>query len=56
MFNNFSIKFKLLALPGIKLLAMTVVGLMANAGIGKVGDALAEVGTVRLPSIDGLLI
>ncbi|WP_426101046.1 methyl-accepting chemotaxis protein [Massilia sp. TSP1-1-2] len=55
MFNNLPIKFKLLTLLGIMLLAMTIVGLMGNAGIGKVSDALEKVGTVRLPSIDGLL-
>ncbi len=55
MFNNLPIKFKLLLLLGMMLLAMTIVGLMGNAGIGKVGAALEEVGAVRLPSVDGLL-
>ena len=55
MLNKLPIKFKLLLLLGMMLLAMTVVGLMGNAGIGKVGAALEEVGAVRLPSVDGLL-
>ena len=55
MIDNLSIKFKLLLLLGIMLIATTVVGLMGNAGITKVADALEEVGVVRLPSVDGLL-
>ncbi len=55
MFINLSIKLKLMVLLGMMLLAMTVLGLMGNSGIGKVGDALEEVGAVRLPSVDGLL-
>ena len=56
MFRNLQIKFKLATLVVIMMVALTVVGAAGYSGIATVGGAVKEIGVVRLPSIQGLLI
>src|SRR5450830_2095518 len=56
MFKNLLIKWKLAALVAVMMLALLVVGASGYAGIAKVGTAVNEIGVVRLPSIQGLLM
>ncbi|MBB5609504.1 MULTISPECIES: methyl-accepting chemotaxis protein [unclassified Janthinobacterium] len=56
MFKNLLIKWKLATLVAIMMLALLVVGASGYAGIAKVGTAVNEIGVVRLPSIQGLLM
>src|SRR5471032_604139 len=56
MFKNLLIKWKLATLVVIMMVALTVVGAAGYAGIVKVGGAVNEIGAVRLPSIQGLLL
>ncbi len=56
MFKNLQIKFKLATLVVIMMVALTVVGAAGYSGIAKTGDAVNEIGVVRLPSIQGLLM
>jgi methyl-accepting chemotaxis protein len=56
MFKNLLIKWKLATLVAIMMVALAVVGAAGYKGIAKVGDAVNEIGVVRLPSIQGLLV
>ena len=56
MFKNLLIKWKLATLVGIMMVALVVVGTAGYKGIAKVGDSVNEIGVVRLPSIQGLLV
>jgi len=56
MFSNLRIKWKLASLAGVMLAALVVVGVSGYAGIARVGGAMNEIGVVRLPSIQGLLL
>ncbi|WP_373992033.1 methyl-accepting chemotaxis protein [Duganella sp. BuS-21] len=56
MFKNLLIKWKLATLVAIMMVALLVVGAAGYRGIAKVGGAVDEIGVVRLPSIQGLLI
>ncbi|MYN18613.1 HAMP domain-containing protein [Rugamonas sp. FT107W] len=56
MFKNLLIKWKLAVLVAIMMVALLVVGAAGYAGIVKVGGAVNEIGVVRLPSIQGLLV
>ena len=56
MFRNLLIKWKLATLVAIMMLALLVVGSAGYRGIAKVGNAVNEIGVVRLPSIQGLLV
>ncbi|SFM23826.1 methyl-accepting chemotaxis protein [Rugamonas rubra] len=56
MFNNLLIKWKLASLVAIMMLALAVIGGSGYKGIATVGGAVNEIGVVRLPSIQGLLI
>jgi methyl-accepting chemotaxis protein len=56
MFKNLLIKWKLATLVAIMMVALLVVGSAGYRGIAKVGDAVNEIGVVRLPSIQGLLV
>ena len=56
MFKNLAIKWKLTTLVVILLAALAAIGWQGYSGIRDVGHAMTEVGTVRLPSIQGLLV
>ncbi|MBJ7311010.1 methyl-accepting chemotaxis protein [Rugamonas sp. CCM 8940] len=56
MFKNLLIKWKLASLVAIMLVALAVIGGSGYSGIATVGGAVNEIGVVRLPSIQGLLI
>ncbi|NGZ84649.1 methyl-accepting chemotaxis protein [Duganella aceris] len=56
MFRNLLIKWKLATLVGIMMVALLVVGAAGYKGIAKVGDSVNEIGVVRLPSIQGLMV
>ncbi|MHA4871231.1 methyl-accepting chemotaxis protein [Duganella sp. PWIR1] len=56
MFKNLLIKWKLATLVIIMMVALLVVGAAGYRGIAKVGGAVDEIGVVRLPSIQGLLV
>jgi len=56
MFKNLSIKWKLGVLVGIMLVAMTGLVALAYSGLKGAGENIAEVGNVRMPSVQGLLI
>jgi methyl-accepting chemotaxis protein len=56
MFKNLLIKWKLATLVAIMMVALLVVGSAGYRGIAKVGDSVNEIGVVRLPSIQGLLV
>jgi methyl-accepting chemotaxis protein len=56
MFKNLAIKWKLATLVAFMLAALAAIGLSGYTGIREVGQAMTEVGTVRLPSIQGLLV
>jgi methyl-accepting chemotaxis protein len=56
MFRNLLIKWKLATLVAIMMVALLVVGAAGYRGIAKVGGAVNEIGVVRLPSIQGLLV
>ena len=56
MFNNLLIKWKLASLVAIMLVALAAIGGSGYKGISTVGGAVNEIGLVRLPSIQGLLI
>jgi methyl-accepting chemotaxis protein len=56
MFKNLLIKWKLATLVAIMMVALLVVGSAGYRGIAKVGGAVNEIGVVRLPSIQGLLV
>jgi len=56
MFSNLRIKWQLASLAGVMLVALLVVGICGYTGIAKVGKAMNEIGVVRLPSIQGLLL
>lgn len=55
MFKNLSIKSKLFVLVGALLLAMSALGVSGYLGIRLVGNETAEIGRVRLPSVNALL-
>jgi methyl-accepting chemotaxis protein len=52
--KNMTIKLKLILLVSLAAIALVIVGLAGNYGIGNVGNAAKEIGDVRLPSIMGL--
>ncbi|MBG6222904.1 MULTISPECIES: methyl-accepting chemotaxis protein [unclassified Janthinobacterium] len=56
MFKNLLIKWKLATLVAVMMTALLVVGSCGYAGIGTVGNAVNEIGVVRLPSIQGLMM
>ena len=56
MFKNLLIKWKLATLVAVMMAALLVVGISGYAGIATVGNAVNEIGVVRLPSIQGLLM
>ncbi|HEX5345399.1 MAG TPA: methyl-accepting chemotaxis protein [Duganella sp.] len=56
MFKNLLIKWKLATLVAIMMVALVVVGSAGYRGISRVGGAVNEIGVVRLPSIQGLLV
>jgi methyl-accepting chemotaxis protein len=56
MFKNLLIKWKLAALVAVMMVALLVVGISGYTGIATVGNAVNEIGVVRLPSIQGLLM
>ncbi len=56
MFKNVSVKAKLWLLIGMALLALAVVGLTGNTGINHCSEQINEVGRVRLPSVEGLMV
>jgi methyl-accepting chemotaxis protein len=56
MFKNLLIKWKLATLVAIMMVALVVVGASGYKGIAKVGASVNEIGVVRLPSIQGLLV
>jgi methyl-accepting chemotaxis protein len=56
MFKNLLIKWKLALLIGVILVALAALGLTGNAGIRTVGAEMTEIGMVRLPSVQGLLM
>ncbi|MYM32370.1 HAMP domain-containing protein [Duganella sp. CY15W] len=56
MFKNLLIKWKLATLVAIMMVALLVVGSAGYRGIAKVGASVNEIGVVRLPSIQGLLV
>ena len=56
MFKNLLIKWKLATLVGVMMAALIVVGVTGYAGIATVGKSVNEIGVVRLPSIQGLLL
>ena len=56
MFKNLLIKWKLATLVGVMMAALIVVGVTGYAGIATVGMSVNEIGVVRLPSIQGLLL
>ena len=56
MFKNLLIKWKLATLVAVMMAALLVVGICGYTGIATVGAAVNEIGVVRLPSIQGLLM
>jgi methyl-accepting chemotaxis protein len=50
-----SIKWQMLTLVGVALIALSCVGYFGYRGINQVGDSLKDTGGVDLPSIQGLL-
>jgi methyl-accepting chemotaxis protein len=56
VFKNLAIKWKLATLVATMLLALAAIGWEGYSGIRAVGAAMTDVGTVRLPSVEGLLI
>jgi methyl-accepting chemotaxis protein len=56
MFKNLSIKWKLATLVVLMLIALAIIGFTGFTGIREVGANLHEVGVVRMPSIQGLLM
>jgi methyl-accepting chemotaxis protein len=56
MFKNLLIKWKLATLVAVMMVALLVVGISGYMGIATVGNAVHEIGVVRLPSIQGLLM
>ncbi|SDG56094.1 MULTISPECIES: methyl-accepting chemotaxis protein [unclassified Duganella] len=56
MFKNLLIKWKLATLVAIMMVALVVVGSAGYRGIAKVGSSVNEIGVVRLPSVQGLLV
>ena len=56
MFRNLLIKWKLATLVAIMMVALLVVGAAGYKGIAKVGASVGEIGVVRMPSIQGLLV
>ncbi|SHG64258.1 methyl-accepting chemotaxis protein [Massilia sp. CF038] len=56
MFKNLLIKWKLAVLMAVMLTALVVIGLSGYLGINHVSAAVDEIGVVRLPSIQGLLV
>ncbi|MDO8065405.1 methyl-accepting chemotaxis protein [Janthinobacterium sp. SUN206] len=56
MFKNLLIKWKLATLVAVMMAALLVVGISGYTGIATVGRAVNEIGVVRLPSIQGLMM
>ncbi|HEY5800594.1 MAG TPA: MCP four helix bundle domain-containing protein, partial [Burkholderiaceae bacterium] len=56
MFKNLAIKWKIATLTALLLLGLAVVGAAGLLGIRQVGAAAEEIGSVRLPSVEGLLV
>jgi len=56
MFKDLLIKWKLAALVAVMMVALAVVAVSGYLGIARVGGAVNEIGVVRLPSIQGLLV
>ncbi|WP_219115996.1 methyl-accepting chemotaxis protein [Janthinobacterium sp. UMAB-56] len=56
MFKNLLIKWKLATLVAVMMAALLVVGVCGYTGIATVGSAVNEIGVVRLPSIQGLMM
>ena len=56
MFKNLLIKWKLATLVAVMMAALLVVGISGYTGIATVGNAVNEIGVVRLPSIQGLMM
>ena len=54
MFKNLRIKWKLALLSSIMMTAVAIVGLAGYLGISQVGGDASEIGSVRLPSVQGL--
>jgi methyl-accepting chemotaxis protein len=56
MFKNLSVRWKLATLVVLMLIALAVLSIAGYAGIREVGASLNEVGVVRMPSIQGLMM
>ncbi|OWW21735.1 methyl-accepting chemotaxis protein [Noviherbaspirillum denitrificans] len=56
MFKNLTIKWKLFALTAAMLTTIVILGAVGYAGIARIGEAVEEIGVVRLPSVHGLLM
>ncbi|AGX86452.1 HAMP domain-containing methyl-accepting chemotaxis protein [Candidatus Symbiobacter mobilis] len=56
MFRDLSIRWKLVVLVALMLTALATASFVGYRGIVRVGEAVTEVGVVRLPSVHGLLI
>ncbi|RFP13660.1 MULTISPECIES: methyl-accepting chemotaxis protein [unclassified Duganella] len=56
MFKHLRIKSKLTLLVAIMLAALALIGYSGHAGIRAVSQSMSEIGLVRLPSIQGLLL
>ena len=56
MFKNLLIKWKLTTLVAIMLVALAAIGWSGYGGIREVGNSMTEIGNVRMPSVQGLLI
>jgi methyl-accepting chemotaxis protein len=52
--SNLTLKTKLLALMGLAILALTVVGMIGWAGMANISASVIEIGKNRMPSIVGL--
>nr|WP_183441941.1 methyl-accepting chemotaxis protein [Pseudoduganella violacea] len=50
------IKWKLATLVAIMLVALSIIGISGYSGINKVGNSVEEIGKVRMPSVEGLLV
>jgi methyl-accepting chemotaxis protein len=56
VFKDLSIKWKMLSLLTVVLVALVAVGLIGYRGINHVGSAMDEVGLGQLPAVHGLLV
>src|SRR5687768_10729420 len=56
MFNNLPVKWRMTALVAAALTSLVAIAFIAFKGIDRLGVAVNEIGTVRLPSVEGLLV